>query len=79
MEATPCTHYHELFINFKSSSPSSLCVLRCLTLLILAGADVNAKEEFTTPFKMAQKKHMRSFDGTCYFFFKFGIEFCGLR
>ncbi|XP_074619996.1 mitochondrial disaggregase-like [Acropora palmata] len=35
---------------------------KCLTLLILAGADVNANEEFTTPFKMAQKKHMRSFD-----------------
>ncbi|XP_068718120.1 mitochondrial disaggregase-like [Montipora capricornis] len=35
---------------------------RCMTLLIEAGADVNAKEEFTTPFKMAQKKHMRSFD-----------------
>ncbi|XP_015776405.1 PREDICTED: caseinolytic peptidase B protein homolog [Acropora digitifera] len=35
---------------------------KCLTLLILAGADVNAKEEFTTPFKTAQKKHMRSFD-----------------
>ena len=45
--------------------PLVVCVLRCLTLLILAGADVNAKEEFTTPFKMAQKKHMRSFDGTC--------------
>ena len=24
-EATPCTHQHELFINFQSSSPSSLC------------------------------------------------------
>ncbi|CAH3191448.1 unnamed protein product [Porites evermanni] len=35
---------------------------RCLALLIEAGADVNAREEFSTAFKTAQKKHMRSFD-----------------
>lgn len=32
-------------------------------LLIEAGADVNAREEFSTAFRAAQKKHMRSFDG----------------
>lgn len=28
-----------------------------------AGADVNAKDEFSTAFRTAQKKHMGSFDG----------------
>ncbi|KAL9973514.1 hypothetical protein ACROYT_G019983 [Oculina patagonica] len=35
---------------------------RCVELLVEAGADVNAKEEFSTAFRTAQKKHMRSFD-----------------
>ena len=34
-----------------------------MALLIEAGADVNVREEFSTHFKTAQKKHMRSFDG----------------
>lgn len=32
-------------------------------MLIEAGADVDVREEFSTLFKTAQKKHMRSFDG----------------
>lgn len=31
-------------------------------LLIEAGADINVREEFSTAFQTAQKKHMRSFD-----------------
>ncbi|PFX22654.1 Caseinolytic peptidase B protein-like [Stylophora pistillata] len=35
---------------------------RSVALLLKAGADVNAKDEFSTAFRTAQKKHMRSFD-----------------
>ncbi|XP_058970619.2 mitochondrial disaggregase-like [Pocillopora verrucosa] len=35
---------------------------RSLALLLKAGADVNARDEFSTAFRTAQKKHMRSFD-----------------
>ena len=34
-----------------------------MALLLKAGADVNARDEFSTAFRTAQKKHMRSFDG----------------
>ena len=45
-------------------------IWRCLALLIEAGADVNAREEFSTAFKTAQKKHMRSFDGLLFLYSK---------
>jgi len=48
-------------------------------LLIEAGADVNAREEFSTAFRTAQKKHMRSFDGRFLFFYLDLIVFVSLK
>jgi len=53
---------------------SSCC--RSVELLIEAGADVNAREEFSTAFRTAQKKHMRSFDGRFFFVLLFVILKC---
>ena len=41
------------------------CVIgsRSLAVLLEARADPNARDEFSTAFKTAQKKHMRSIDG----------------
>ena len=45
------------------------------------GADVNARDEFSTAFRTAQKKHMRSFDGkrtqvTPKNFLRVSLRFC---
>ena len=36
---------------------------RAVTLLLESGADVNSREEFSTVFRTAQRKRMRSIEG----------------
>ena len=52
-----------LALEWTRNSHYSVVVPRALAMLLEAGADSNARENFSTVFKTAQKKQMRAIDG----------------
>lgn len=45
-----------------------MCFLyRAVKILLEAGADPNAQDEFSTPFKTAARQHKRVMEGICLF------------